>query len=151
MPLNETPETVSWPETHYVYVEKRGPFLSSAPAAWQQLHQLTAAIAEHNTIERYFSGYDVNQQIYRAGVSVKSAPKDLPGGVESTRFPGGRYTRFVLTGSFAQLPEASRRVFEIVRERKIPVGGGFNIEHYVNDPRTTPEDQLTTEILLPAA
>ena len=151
MPLNETPDTATWPETHYVFVEKIGPFLNTAPQAWQQLHQLTSAIAAQNTIEKYFSLYNMEKQIYRAGVSVASAPKDLPEGVRYEKSPGGKYTRFVLTGPFSQLPEASGRVFKIVAERKIPLRDGYNIENYVNDPRTTPEDQLVTEIMFPTA
>ena len=65
--------------------------------------------------------------------------------------PGGKYTRFILTGPFSQLPEASGRVFKIVAEKKIPLRDGYNIENYVNDPRTTPEDQLLTEIMFPTA
>ena len=45
------------------------------------------------------------------------------------------------------LPEACGRVFLIVAEKKIPQRDDFCIENYVNDPRTTPEDQLITEIL----
>ncbi|HEX5233916.1 MAG TPA: GyrI-like domain-containing protein [Silvibacterium sp.] len=150
MPLNEKPDTVTWPKTHYVYVEKTGPFQTSAPQAWQQLHQLTPAIAKHNTIEKYFSLYDRERKIYRAGVSTAAEPKELPKGLEHTLFDGGKFSRFILTGSFSQLPEASGRVFEIVAEKKIPLRPGFNIEHYVNDPRTTPEDQLVTEIMFPS-
>ena len=35
MNLTEVPETVTWPETHYVFVEKIGPFQTNAPQAWQ--------------------------------------------------------------------------------------------------------------------
>lgn len=96
MPLYETPDTVTWPETHYVFIEKIGPF-------------------------------------------------------QNEKAPGGKYTRFILTGPFSQLPEVTGRVFKIVAEKKFPLRNGFNIEHYVNDPRTTPEDQLTTEIMFPTA
>jgi len=37
----------------------------------------------------------------------------------------------------------------MVTEQKIQVRDDFNIENYVNDPKTTPEDQLITEILVP--
>jgi effector-binding domain-containing protein len=151
MPLNETPDTVTWPETHYVFIEKIGPFQNTAPQAWQYLHQVTPTIAAQNTIEKYFSLYDMKKQIYRAGVSTATAPKNLPEGVQYEKAPGGKYTRFILTGPFSQLPEASGRVFKIVAEKKIPLRDGFNIEHYVNDPRITPEDQLTTEIMFPTA
>jgi effector-binding domain-containing protein len=54
-----------------------------------------------------------------------------------------------LTGPYSQLPEASGRVFHIVAEKKIPVRDDFCIENYANDPRTTPEPQLMTAILIP--
>jgi effector-binding domain-containing protein len=54
-----------------------------------------------------------------------------------------------LTGSYSNLPQASGRVFEIVSEKKIKLRDDYCIEHYVNDPRTTPEEQLVTEILIP--
>lgn len=39
MNLTELPESVTWPETHYVFVERIGPFPTNAPQAWQSLHQ----------------------------------------------------------------------------------------------------------------
>ena len=39
---------------------------------------------------------------------------------------------------------------EIIQQTKLPLRDDYFIENYVNDPRTTPEDQLTTEILVPA-
>ncbi len=149
MELTEEPEIVTWPETHYVFVEKTGPFMTSAPAAWQTLHRLTPQIAEHNSITGYTSLYKVAPQIYRAGVSLASSPKNLPEGLESTKFKGGKYSRFVLTGPYSNLPEASRRVFQIVSEKKIQLRDDYCIENYLNDPRTTPEQQLITEILVP--
>ena len=151
MKLTENPETVTWPEMNYVFVEKIGPFMTSAPEAWQQLHKVTDAIAEHNQITGYTSLYKVGPKIYRAGVSVAEEPKNLPAGVEATRFEGGKYSQFVLTGRFADLSEASRRVFENVAEKKIPLRDDFCIEHYVTDPRETPEDQNVIEIAVPTA
>jgi effector-binding domain-containing protein len=50
----------------------------------------------------------------------------------------------------AALPiPSSASVFEIVSEKKIPLRDDYCIEHYANDPRTTPEEQLVTEILIP--
>ena len=149
MELTQEPEIITWPETHYVFIEKTGPFMTAAPQAWQKLHQLTPQISEHNKINGYMSLYKTEPKIYRAGVSVASPPKDLPEGLEYTKFKGGKYSRFVLTGSFSNLPEASRRVFQIVAEKKIQLRDDYCIENYVNDPRTTPEEQLITEILVP--
>ena len=93
--------------------------------------------------------YKVGPKIYRAGVTVAAEPKNLPENVRYEKFKGGKYSKFVLTGSYANLPQASGRVFEIVAEKKIQMRDDYCIENYTNDPRTTPEDQLVTEILIP--
>ncbi len=150
--LTEVPEIVTWPETHYVFIEKSGPFQNTAPQAWQQMHQLIPRILEQNKITGYMSLYKVAPQIYRAGVALAAAPtKDLPEGVTYEKFPGGKYSRFVLTGPYSNLPEACGRVFQIVAGTKLPLREDFGIENYVTDPRNTPEEQLTTEILVPTA
>jgi predicted transcriptional regulator YdeE len=147
--LTTTPETVEWPETHYVFIEKVGPIPANAPQAWNAMHPLVPAIATNNHVTGYMSLYDMDQQIYRAGVSIAADPKDLPEGVRYEKFAGGKYAKFVLTGPFMLLPQANGRACELVREQKLPVHAGFNIENYVDDPRATPEDQVRTEILFP--
>jgi DNA gyrase inhibitor GyrI len=149
MKLTEAPEIVTWPETNYVFIEKTGPFQNTAPQAWQNLHQLVPRIAEHNQIMKYMSLYKVGPKIYRAGVALAAAPQNLPGGIASEKFKGGKYSRFVLTGPYSSLPEACGRVFQIVSDTKIQLRDDYCIENYVNDPRTTPEEQLVTEILIP--
>ena len=64
-------------------------------------------------------------------------------------FKGGKYARFVLTGSYSNLGAASGRVFERVKELDLKRRDDFCIESYVNDPKTTPESELVTEILIP--
>lgn len=149
MNLKETPDTMTLPATHYVFVEKVGPFMQTAPKAWQELHRLTPEIEKHNRIAGYMSLYKVGPKIYRAGLALAEAPKSLPAEMEYERFEGGKYSRFVLTGPYSDLPAASGRVFEIVAGSKIPVRNDYYIENYVNDPRTTPEEKLITEILVP--
>jgi effector-binding domain-containing protein len=151
MNLTQVPEIVTWPETHYVFLEKVGPFQNTAPQAWQNVHQLIPGILEHNKITGYMSLYKVGPQIYRAGVSLDAAPSNLPAGLEYTKFKGGKYSRFVLTGPYSDMPEASGRVFQIVAETKIQLRDDFCIENYVNDPRVTPEPELITQILIPTA
>jgi DNA gyrase inhibitor GyrI len=147
--LTQEPEIVTWPETHYVFIEKIGPFQETARQAWQQLHQIVPAISANSKITGYMSLYKVEPRIYRAGVSLAAEPRNLPDGPEYTKFQGGKYSRFVLTGPYSNLPEACGRVFEIVSEKKIQQRDDYCIENYANDPRTTPEDQLVTEILIP--
>jgi effector-binding domain-containing protein len=147
--LTQEPEIVTWPETHYVFIEKIGPFQNTAPQAWQELHPLVPRISEHNKITGYMSLYQVGPKVYRAGLSLAAEATNLPTNIKYEKFKGGKYSRFVLTGSYANLPEASGRVFEIVAEKKIQMRDDYCIENYANDPRTTPEDQLVSEILIP--
>lgn len=90
-------------------------------------------------------------QIYRAGVAVAAPPVSLPAGVAYEKFSGGKYSRFVLTGSYSNLGPATGLAFRLAAEQRIPLRDDYNIENYVNDPRVTPEDQLITEILFPTA
>ena len=149
MNLTEEPKTVAWPTTHYVFVEKVGPFQTNAPAAWQNLHTYVPGIGQHNQITGYMSLYKMGPQVYRAGVALAAPPKDLPEGLGYTEFRGGKFSRFVLTGPYTNLGKATGRVVEIVSETRLPVRDDYFIENYVNDPRTTPEEQLVTEILVP--
>ena len=149
MKLTEEATVVTWPETHYVFVEKIGPFQETAPQAWNSVHPIVPAISEHNQVTGYTSLYKVGPKVYRAGVSVAAEPKNLPAGVRYEKFKGGKYSKFVLTGPYSNLPEASRRVFEIAAEKKIQMRDDYCIENYMNDPRTTPEEELVTEILIP--
>jgi DNA gyrase inhibitor GyrI len=151
MNLTEEPEIVNWPETHYLFIEKAGPFQETAPKAWEELHQLVPAISGKNEIRGYISLYKMGPATYRAGVSLAAPPVELPPGTQYERFLGGKYSRFVLTGPYSDLPEASGRVWQIATVKKIAVRDGFALENYVNDPKTTPPAQLITEILIPTA
>jgi len=123
---------------HYIFIEKIGPFQDTAGQAWQELHKLVPGISEHNKLRDNMSLYKVGPKLYRAGVSLAAEPKNLPEKLTYEKFKGGKYSRFVLSGSYSNLPEASGRVFEIVAEKKIQVRNDFCIENYANDPRTTP-------------
>ncbi len=150
MNLTEKPNIVTWPETHFVFVEKIGPFQETAQKAWQALHQNIPELSKYCKTAGFMSLYKIEpQMIYRAGVIVNSRPEHLPADLKYEKFDGGKYSRFVLTGSYSNLPEACGRVFKIVRETSLPVRNAFYIEHYLNDPKVTPEDQLVTEILIP--
>ena len=73
----------------------------------------------------------------------------VPEGLGYTEFRGGKFSRFVLTGPYTELGAATGRVMQIVSETKLPVRDDYFIENYLNDPRTTPEAELITEILVP--
>lgn len=149
MNLNEHPEVVMWPQMHYVFVERIGPFMENAGAAWQQAHSLVPALGENNKITGYMALYKTGPTIYRAGFSIAGPPVKLPEGLTYENFLSGKYVRFELTGPYSNLPQASGRVWQIVAEKKLEVRDHFAIENYVNDPRVTPEDKLVTHIMIP--
>jgi DNA gyrase inhibitor GyrI len=112
---------------------------------------LLPQVPKENEIQKYFALCKVPRQIYRAGVSLAAPPKKLPSGLSCELFHGGKYSKFVLTGSWSNLPEASGQVSAMVSQQKLQVRDDFNIEHYLNKPDSTPEDQLITETLIPTA
>jgi DNA gyrase inhibitor GyrI len=149
--LNLTPDQIQWPESNYIFIEKVGPFMTTAKACWQELQPLMPQVAAMAKVSAACALYKIHpEMIYRAGVVVQQIPKGLPAGLQSEKFAGGKYARFVLKGSYAQLPEACGVVFNQVEKLKLPVRkSAFYIENYVNDPKTTPEADLITEILIP--
>jgi effector-binding domain-containing protein len=151
MNLIEEPEIVDWPEIRYVFVEKTGPFAKVAPEAWQTAYSLAPLLAEHNRITGSISLYKMNPNVYRACFMLAAEPVKVPAGLEYETFGGGKYSSFVLTGPYSNLPAATGRVFEIVSKKDMMLRSDFNIENYVSDPRTTPPEQLITEILVPTA
>jgi DNA gyrase inhibitor GyrI len=150
MNLIETPEFFVWPPMHYAFIEKTGPFMQTAPQAWKELHQAVGEIGKNNTITGFVSLYKIGPKTYRAGVALAGEAKNLPAGVVYEHFMGGKYAKYVLTGSYSQLPEACGRVMQMVADSKLLVRDDFYIENYPNDPKTTPEEKLITEILIPS-
>src|ERR1700679_1380659 len=151
MNLTEKAEIIQWPVTHYVFIEKVGLFFETAPLAWSNLYQLVPEITKNNKITGYMSLYKVKAKLYRAGVALSEPPHNLQVGMEYSYFKGGKYSKFVLTGPYTDLPEACGRVFEMIDEEKIQMRDDFCIENYATDPSKTSGDKNITEILIPTA
>jgi DNA gyrase inhibitor GyrI len=151
MSLNENAEIITWSPIHYVFHEKIGPFQETAQKAWEALHAGVPEIEKQCKVTGYTSLYKIEpEMIYRAGVCVDRKPEVLPKGFRYEKFEGGKYSRFILTGPYAQLPEACGRVFEIIEDTHMQIReDAFYVENYVNSPATTPEEKLITEIMMP--
>lgn len=150
MVLNETPDAIVWRATHYVYVERIGPFMETAREAWGTVHAHLAEVSSQVNVKGMMSLYrTAPQMVYRAGMIVDAEPKQLPSGFAYILFDGGNYLRYTLKGSYAQLPQACGRVFELAKASESSKRDDFNIEYYANNPKTTPEEELITEILIP--
>jgi predicted transcriptional regulator YdeE len=147
MSLTEKPTVVAWPKTHYVFVEKIGPFQETAQKAWMELH---AASDKVKGVKGAMALYKMKpQMVYRAGWIVENEPKDLPPGFQHVIFDGGKYSKFTYVGPYQKLPEICGKVFESVKTLNIDQRADFYIESYLNSPATTPENDLITEILIP--
>ena len=151
MNLTQEPEIVNFPSAHYVFVEKVGPFMENAGKAWQSAHTFVPELSKKNQIVGYMSLYKMGPKVYRAGFALSAPPVGLPAGLAYEQFEGGKYSRFVLTGPYSELPAASGKAWSVVAEKNIPLRDDYAIENYMNDPRVTPEDQLITQILIPTA
>ena len=145
------PETVNWPESHFVFVELIGSIPENAQKAWKTIEPLIPQIAAKNQMTGAAAIYKPGAGIYRAGFLLAAAAVDLPEGVQYEKVKCGKYARFLLNGPYDQLPGATQKAFDIVAEKRIVLRDDFNIEHYITDPRTTPQEQSITEILFPLA
>lgn len=147
--LTRKNETVARPAMHFAFVEKIGPFMETAMAAWQEMHKSLPLVKETNKVTGFMALYKFDPMTYRAGVSLESAPtKPLPAGFRYEHVPGGKFTSWTLKGSWSQLPQASGAVWDEVKKQNIKTRNDFNVEHYLNSPDDTPEDRLLTEILV---
>jgi len=86
-----------------------------------------------------------------AAIVVPNTVK-LPADLTEQRLPAGRYAVTVHEGPYEQLPDAWMRL----KSDWLPasghrVGKSAAYEYYLNDPATTPKEQLKTEIRIPIA
>lgn len=153
--LTQEFETVTRPVTHYVFLEKRGPFPEVAPPLWGELMPLLQKIDQGEVREFLgVSGVDKSRagedaMIYQAGVALRNKPANLPAGLTEKSIKSGRYARFLLTGPYTQIWPAFDRIFKTLADKKVMLRPEYCIENYLNDPQVTPEDQLKTELLVP--
>lgn len=157
MNLSAEFEPVHRPLTHYLFLEKRGPFAEVAPPLWNDLMPLLGKL-ERQHIREYLglSGIDKSRRgedtmIYQAGVALAEMPDTLPGGLHHRTIKAGNYARYLLTGPYSHVWAAFDHIFKALPAKRVSVRPEFCIENYLNDPRVTPEDQLQTELLVPIA
>jgi AraC family transcriptional regulator len=158
MNLTSTFDIVTRPATHFVFLERRGPFAEIAPGTWDAMFPLLDGQVDPktfveflglSTIDRTRAGEDA--MIYQAGVTLGSAPAAPIKGLQHKKIESGKYARFVLTGPYTHIAPAFTQVFKTLADANVGLREDFCVENYLNDPKVTPEDQLLTEILIPTA
>ena len=157
--MNLTPnfEIVSRPTTHYLFLERRGPFAEVAPPTWNEFFLLLDGQVEQNAIVEHMglSGMDrkatgEDAMIYQAGITLRRAPGRPIKGLQYRKIESGKYARFVLIGPYAHIWAAFDYIFKTLAGKGVKLREEFCIENYLNDPKVTPEDELKTELLVPA-
>jgi AraC family transcriptional regulator len=157
--VNLTPkyDLVNRPVTYYVFLEKHGPFAEVAPPTWNEMFALLYSQLDPGKFVEFLglSGIDKTKvgedaMIYQAGVALASEP-EKPLGLQYRKIKSGKYARFLLTGPYAQIWPAFDQIFKTLAENKVELRPEYCIENYLNDPKQTSEDQLLTELLIPAA
>ena len=142
--------------THYVFLEKHGPFAEIAPPTWDEMFPLLCSQIDQEEIGSFLglSGIDKTKNgeeamIYEAGVGVNSSPAKTLKGLQYKEIEEGNYARFLLTGPYSQIWIAFNQIFKILAKSRVELRPEFCIENYLNDPKVTPEDELKTELLIP--
>jgi len=156
MDLTTNFEMISRFATHYVFLERRGPFSEVAPPTWNEFFPLLDGQVEHNVIVEHMglSGMDrkatgEDAMIYQAGITLRTAPGRPLKGLQYRKIESGKYARFVLTGPYSHIWAAFDRIFKTLADQGVILREEFCIENYLNDPKITPEDELKTELLVP--
>lgn len=156
--LSREPEILDRPVIHYVYHQKTGPFAQSAPLAWAELFPLLASqVSLDQSIGLLgLSGVEKDKKgdaamIYQAGVGLASKPAKLPANLQYRKIEAGKYARFLLKGPYSQIGDAFSQIFRTLSEKAVPLREEFCVEGYLNDPKSTPEAELLTELLVPVA
>lgn len=84
-----------------------------------------------------------------AGISMPDDAQ-IPAGLEELRIDGGRYAKYTHVGRFDLLGDVwSRFMGEAIPASGLRVADGPALEIYRSDMRTTPPDQMRTDLLVP--
>jgi AraC family transcriptional regulator len=156
MDLTLKPDFITRPTTHFVFVQKNGPYAEVAIPTWMEMFPLIEGKFDKTQITEFLGmsnmdvkGREDSAMIYDAGIVLATEPKTLPKGLLYKKVNAGKYARFVLTGPYHEVWPAFEQVFRILGDSKIKLRAGECIENYLNDPNTTPEKDLLTELLIP--
>lgn len=149
MNLTQKSELTHVQAQHFLYVEKIGPFQETARAAWEECHKVFSTMKGTQKTGAMAMFKMKPQMIYRAGFIVDAKPEHIPEGIQYIKFEGGKYSKFVLTGSYENLGPAWGQTMQNIETQKLALRDAFFFEHYVNDPMVLPADQLITELMVP--
>jgi len=150
MDLNLDAQKKEWKATHYLFLEKTGLFMETAPKCWQEFRAIIDPLMPKLKMKTFASLYKIHpEMVYRAGVMLEEKPSfDIPG-LRYELFEGGTYLNYRFKGNYGEIPEACGRVFDDLHVKRAEMIDNWGIENYLTNPQTTPPDENVVEILIP--
>lgn len=150
MELKLNAEKITWPESHYLFLEKRGPFVETAPKCWEEFRALINPLKSQLKMKSFASLYKIQpEMIYRAGMMLLEKPAlEIPG-LRYEKFKGGPYLLSHFMGNYGEIPEACGRVFDDLHQKRVEMADYWGIENYLTDPEQTAADKNIVQILIP--
>jgi DNA gyrase inhibitor GyrI len=132
-----------------------GEFSDIAPIAWQEF--LAAIESRMNDLtQSEFLGVGSmdksnTKQVcsYSAAVSIPNDSGLMIEGLVKEEIPASKYAKFILEGSHQNVWAAFEQAFKVIIDGEYELAEAPCIENYLNDPSTTKEEELRTEILIP--
>jgi effector-binding domain-containing protein len=85
---------------------------------------------------------------FRAAVPVAAPPANLTDGMTAGKSPTGKALKYVHRGTYDSLDSTYEAITNQLDEKGLEAQDIF-VETYLNDPRTTPDDQLAIEVYVP--
>lgn len=154
--MNLTPEIVQREKTLiYSASVTGGEFKDIAPIAWQKFLNIVGTIKE-DLSQSEFLGVgtmdksDTKQVCnYKAALSVPYSSNINIASLDKEEIPASKYAKFLLEGTYDNVWIAFEKAFEVISKGDCEFADAPCLENYLNDPNTTPENELLTEILIP--
>lgn len=145
-------------ETPYLYQERTCSMDPQAiSAAMGEVFQNVLKFVQDNDISSarhalsvYYT-HDPQKMTFRAGfiVSADDAAK-AKGDIKSETLPAGEVLHFIHVGPYAKLRVSYGEMMKYLEENNLTIGAP-TWEVYVDDPQTTPEEKLRTEVYVTLA
>lgn len=85
---------------------------------------------------------------FRAAVPVAAPPANLPEGMVAAKSPSGKALKYAHRGTYDLLDSTYEAITNQLDDKGLEAQDVF-VETYLNDPRTTPDDQLSIEVYVP--
>jgi len=150
MDLNLDAQKKVWPASHYLFLEKTGPFMETAPKCWQEFRAIIDPLLPKLQMKTMASLYKIQpEMVYRAGIILEEKPAfDIPG-LRYEYFPGGTYLSYLFKGNYGEIPEACGRVFDDLHVKRVEMADNWGIENYLTNPEKTAPDENIVDILIP--